>query len=105
VAPHAITWANEGRIITLAARHRLPAIYATSGSVVAGGLVSYGRDFEDSFRKTAEYVDRILRGERPGDLPLHQPPQFNLTFNLKTAKALGVTIPPSLLARADEVSE
>ena len=105
VAPHAITWANEELIIALALRHRLPAHYATAASVMAGGLVCYGHDFDDSFRKTAEYVDRILRGEKPGDLPVQMPTKFRLVFNLKTAKAIGLTIPPSLLARADEVIE
>jgi putative ABC transport system substrate-binding protein len=105
VAPHAITWANEELIIALALRHRLPAHYATAASVMAGGLVCYGHDFDDSFRKTAEYVDRILRGEKPGELPVQMPTKFRLVFNLKTAKAIGLTIPPSLLARADEVIE
>jgi putative ABC transport system substrate-binding protein len=105
VAPHAITWANEELIIALALRHRLPAHYATAASVMAGGLVCYGHDFDDSFRKTAEYVDRILRGEKPGDLPVQMPTKFKLVFNLKPAKAIGLTIPPSLLARADEVIE
>ena len=105
VAPHAITWANEELIIALTLRHRLPAHYATAASVMAGGLVCYGHDFDDSFRKTAEYVDRILRGEKPGDLPVQMPTKFRLVFNLKTAKAIGLTIPPSLLARADEVIE
>jgi putative ABC transport system substrate-binding protein len=103
VAPHAITWANERLLIALQLRHRLPAVYATAGSVKAGGLVSYGHDFEDSFRKTAEYVDRILRGEKPGDLPVQQPTKFKLAVNLKTAGAIGLRIPPALLARADEV--
>jgi putative ABC transport system substrate-binding protein len=105
VAPHAITWANEELIIALTLRHRLPAHYATAASVMAGGLVCYGHDFDDSFRKTAEYVDRIIRGEKPGDLPVQMPTKFRLVFNLKTAKAIGLTIPPSLLARADEVIE
>jgi len=105
VAPHAITWANEELIIALTLRHRLPAHYATAASVMAGGLVCYGHDFDDSFRKTAEYVDRILRGEKPGDLPVQMPTKFRLVFNLETAKAIGLTIPPSLLARADEVIE
>jgi putative ABC transport system substrate-binding protein len=105
VAPHAITWANEELIIALTLRHRLPAHYATAASVIAGGLVSYGHDFEDSFRKTAEYVDRVLRGEQPGDLPVQMPTKFKLIFNLKTAKAIGLEIPPRLLARADEVIE
>jgi putative ABC transport system substrate-binding protein len=86
-------------------RHRLPAHYATAESVIAGGLVCYGHDFGDSFRKTAEYVDRILRGEKPGDLPVQMPTKFRLVFNLKTAKAIGLAVPPSLLARADEVIE
>jgi len=105
VAPHAITLANEELIIALALRHRLPAHYATAASVMAGGLVCYGHDFDDSFRKTAEYVDRILRGEKAGDLPVQMPTKFRLVFNLKTAKAIGLTIQPSLLARADEVIE
>ena len=105
VLPHAITWANDNLIIALELRHRLPAHFATASSVTVGGLVSYGLDFEDSFRKTAEYVDRILRGEKPGDLPVQQPTKFKLAFNLKTAKALGITIPPTLLARADELIE
>ncbi len=83
VAPHAITWANEELIIALALRHRLPAHYATAASVMAGGLVCYGHDFDDSFRKTAEYVDRILRGEKAGDLPVQMPTKFRLVFNLK----------------------
>ena len=105
VAPHAITWANEHLIIALALRNRLPAHYATAASVAAGGLVSYGHDFEDSFRKTAEYVDRILRGEKPGDLPVQMPTKFKLVFNLKTARAIGLEIQPTLLTRADEVIE
>ena len=105
VAPHAITWANENLIIALALRNRLPAHYATAASVAAGGLVSYGHDFEDSFRKTAEYVGRILRGEKPGDLPVQMPTKFKLVFNLKTARAIGLEIQPTLLTRADEVIE
>jgi putative ABC transport system substrate-binding protein len=105
VLPHAITWANENLIIALALRHRLPAHYATAASVVTGGLVSYGLDWEHSFRQTAEYIDRILRGEKPGDLPVQLPAKFKLVFNLKTAKAIGLEIPPMLLARADEVIE
>jgi putative tryptophan/tyrosine transport system substrate-binding protein len=105
VLPHAITWANEALIIALCLRNRLPSIYATDGAVKAGGLVFYGIDYVDSFRRTAEYVDRILRGEKPGDLPVQQPVKFKLVFNLKTAKALGITVPPTLLVRADEVIE
>jgi putative ABC transport system substrate-binding protein len=105
VLPHAITWANGDLIVALALRHRMPAIYATEGSVTSGGLVSYGLDFVHSFRQTAEYVDRILRGAKPADLPVQQPSKFKLTFNLKTAKAIGVGIAPTLLNRADEVIE
>ncbi len=105
VLPHAVTWANGDLIIALALRHRMPAIYATEGSVTSGGLVSYGLDFVHSFRQTAEYVDRILRGTKPADLPVQQPSKFKLTFNLKTAKAIGVGIAPTLLNRADEVIE
>jgi putative ABC transport system substrate-binding protein len=105
VLPHAITWANNDLFAALELRHRLPAVYATEESVMAGGLVSYGQDFADNFRKTAEYVDRILRGEKPSDLPVQQPTKYRLAFNLKTAKALGITIPPALLTRADEVIE
>jgi len=105
VLPHAITWANEALIIALCQRYSLPSIYATDGAVKAGGLVFYGIDYLDSFRRTAEYVDRILRGEKPGDLPVQQPVKFKLVFNLKTAKTLGITVPPTLLVRADEVIE
>jgi putative ABC transport system substrate-binding protein len=105
VAPHAITWANETLLVSLGLRHRLPSHYATAASVAAGGLVSYGHDFEDSFSKTAEYVDRILRGEKPGDLPVQMPTKFSLVFNLKTARAIGLKIPLNLLTRADEVIE
>jgi putative ABC transport system substrate-binding protein len=105
VAPHAITWANEELIIAQTIRHRLPAHYATAASIIAGGLVCYGHDFDDSFRKTAEYVDRVLRGERPENLPVQMPTKFKLILNLKTAKAIGLTVPPPFLARADEVIE
>ena len=98
-------WTNGDLIIALALRHRMPAIYATEGSVTSGGLVSYGLDFVHSFRQRAEYVDRILRGTKPADLPVQQPSKFKLTFNLKTAKAIGVGIAPTLLNRADEVIE
>jgi putative tryptophan/tyrosine transport system substrate-binding protein len=105
VLPSAIARANENLIIALGQRHRLPAIYPSEGSVAAGGLVSYGVDYRDNFRKAAEYVDRILRGEKPGDLPVQQPTKFKLAFNLKTAKTIGLEIPAILLARADEVIE
>jgi putative ABC transport system substrate-binding protein len=105
VAPHALTWANEDLIIALTLQHRLPSHFATAASVKAGGLVCYGYDREDAMRKTAEYVDRILRGEKAGDLPVQMPTKFRLVFNLKTAKAIGLEVPPTLLARADEVIE
>jgi putative ABC transport system substrate-binding protein len=90
-------------IIDLAARHRLPAVYPNRLHVVAGGLASYGPAFLDQFRGAADYVDRILRGEKPADLPVQLPTKFELFINLKTAKALGLTIPETLLATADEV--
>ena len=105
VAPHAITWANEELIVARTLQYRLPTHFATAASVKAGGLVCYGHDFEDAMRKTAEYVDRVLRGEKPADLPVQMPTKFTLVFNLKTAKALGLEVPPTLLVRADEVIE
>ena len=92
-------------IIALAARHRLPAVYFDRVFVEAGGLMSYSPNVIDQYRRAAGYVDRILRGEKPGDLPVQAPTKYELIINLKTAKALGLTVPPSLLTRADEVIE
>jgi ABC-type uncharacterized transport system substrate-binding protein len=88
-----------------AAKQKLPTVYYSRGFVSAGGLISYGSDRIDQFRSAAGYVDRILRGAKPADLPVQSPSKYQLVINLKTAKALGLTVPPSLLARADEVIE
>jgi len=97
--------AHRDLIITLAARFKLPAVYFDRAFVTAGGLLSYGPDRIDLYRRAAGYVNRILRGEKPGDLPVQAPTKYQLVINLKTAKALGLTVPPQLLARADEVIE
>ncbi len=93
------------RLVALAAKNRLPAVYTSKEFVDAGGLMSYGANVADVFRRAATYVDKILKGTKPGDLPVQQPERFDLIINLKTAKALGLTIPPSLLQRADQVIE
>ena len=92
-------------IITLAARHKLPAVYYERSFVTAGGLISYWPDYIDQYRRAAGYVDRILKGEKPSDLPVQAPVKYDLVVNLKTAKALGLEIPSLVLARADEVIE
>jgi putative tryptophan/tyrosine transport system substrate-binding protein len=92
-------------IVSLAARYKLPAVYFSRDFVVDGGLISYGVDYVDQYRRAASYVDRILKGEKPANMPVQAPTKYDLVINLKTAAALGITVPPSLLARADEVIE
>jgi len=103
--PDATTLAYRDLIVALAARHHLPAVYTVRSFVTAGGLMSYGVDFADMFRLAASYVDRILRSDHPADLPVQAATKFETIVNLKTAKALGLTVPPGLLVAADEVIE
>jgi ABC-type uncharacterized transport system substrate-binding protein len=105
VPPDAFTVIHHAMIIALAARHQLPTVYAYRSYVAEGGLMSYGPDVYDIFRRTASYVDRILKGAKPADLPVEAPVKFELAINLKTATALGLDVPPTLLATADEVIE
>jgi len=106
VSSSALFYAHHTRLVEFAARHRLPTIYHQSEFVVeSGGLMSYGPDFRDLYRRSATYVDKILKGAKPGDLPVQQPTKFELVLNRRTAKALGLTFPPSLVLRADRVIE
>jgi putative tryptophan/tyrosine transport system substrate-binding protein len=105
VMPDIFTALHRAVIIASAARHRLPAVYPFRYHIVDGGLISYGPDYIEQFRRAASYIDRILKGEKPSDLPVQAPTKFEFVINRKTAKALGVTIPDKLLALADEVIE
>jgi putative ABC transport system substrate-binding protein len=101
----AFLWSQRTHVVSVAARHRLPGMYPEAEFVEAGGLMAYGPNVPDNFRRAAGYVDKILKGAKPGDLPIEQPAKFELVINLKTARTLGLTIPPSLLLRADQVIE
>jgi len=105
VLPDNMLFENQEQIVALAAKHRLPDIYANTLSLQVGGLLRYSSDWPDLYRRAASYVDRILKGAKPGELPIQQPIKFQLIINLKTARALGLEVPPTLLARADEVIE
>ena len=103
--PDSFTTTNRKPIIEAVARHPLPAVFPFKFFAAEGGLLSYGVDNSELYRRAAIYLDRILKGEKPADLPVQQPTKFELVINLKTAKALGLTVPPTLLALADEVIE
>ena len=103
VVPSPLAFANRSQITSLAQKHRLPTLYGQREYVDAGGLIAYGSNLADAWRRAATFVDKILKGAKPGELPIEQPTKFELVINQKTAKALGLTIPPSLLRRADEV--
>ena len=105
VPPSSVSPINRDLIIGLAARHRLPAVYATPAFVSTGALISYGSDPITDYRRAASYVDRILKGEKPADLPVQEPTKYDLVVNLKTAKAIGLDIPATVLTRADKVIE
>jgi putative tryptophan/tyrosine transport system substrate-binding protein len=105
VTASALATRHRDLILTFAARHKLPSVYPYRYFVTAGGLISYGPDSIDSYRRAAAYVDRILKGDKPADLPVQASTKYELVINLKTAKALGIEVPASLLARADEVIE
>jgi putative tryptophan/tyrosine transport system substrate-binding protein len=105
IPPDTFVIAHYKTVVELAARYRLPVMYPLRQFATVGGLVSYGPDVPDQFRRAAAYVDRILRGEKPADLPVQQPIKYELVINVRTAKALGIEVPPMLLARADEVIE
>ena len=101
--PSPMLFSERARIVDLASKHRLPSMYNNRESVELGGLIAYGASLTDLARRAATFVDKILKGAKPADLPIEQPTKFELVINLKTAKALGLTIPPSLMLRADEV--
>jgi len=105
VLPSNMFLREHRRLVDLAAKHRLPAVYTVKEYVDAGGLMAYGPNLADMVRRAATYVDRILKGAKPGDLPVEQPTKFELVINLKTARTLGLTIPPSVLSRADQMIE
>jgi putative tryptophan/tyrosine transport system substrate-binding protein len=105
VTGSALAQLHRDLIISVAARHKLPAVYFERAFVAAGGLVSYGPDLIDQFRRAAAYLDRLLKGDKPADLPVQAPTKYETVINLKTAKALGIEVPATVLARADEVIE